>query len=266
MIEKKKNDKMYEIYQNKEIDRIKRSRYLEEKFKEESDDINNTLRRISERLIECTLSYYLGNNSSTIKKKAMSNKASMLLSRVGEIYAKALKERDVESERTEKYIEKYYKITNKMKRKAKEQKEKNKQRQYERFLRIKKIELLQRALKDDEQERISKIENELELKDMNARRSRAEFIEELRKKYAESNKPKNVEKIEIRKTLRKRITEEFNLEESKLYQEYLKTIKLRDSLMFRISKKDYSNPYIVAEMRLIQRTASNSISKPNKAL
>ncbi len=210
----------------------------------------------------------LAEKLSNKKKIEVARTASATLERAREIYQKSLVEKQLKPEKIEKLLNKYQQMAKLAKQKIEAQEEKCRKKRAQYLDHLKKTELARNASEEKEKEYASNILQERELKEKRAHESKQYFFQELQdrllshdariKEAQERVKHmKAEENLERTKILEKEAVKTAQAEQIKLYQKQVSAIRAEAAIKLRMSEKmgqeeDYSNPYIVAEMRATQ--------------
>ena len=204
----------------------------------------------------------------------MARIASATVERVQETYEKAMKERMANTQAVEKLFTKHQQIAKLIKNKAQEQ-EKRWNKKREQYLeRLQKTDLILKQSQKEEEEYANQVLNERESKEKQAKECRTWFYEELKgKSKAQSEKMSEVKQriAKIKETeaeKKERLIERYTVKKAqsdqiKLYYRQINTIREEIGLKKRmksrlIETEDYSNPYIIAEMRATQELGKTS--------
>jgi len=210
----------------------------------------------------------IAENAINLKKSDIVKNASAILGRVDEVYNRSLKAKELDPRKIEKLSMKYTQIDTAARLKSENQKKQWKMKREEYLEQLKKIEAAREAAERMQKEKTDEIMNALALKEEHARQSRMGIMEEnarRRLQHKRTNK-KQTDSSKLETLKRKQEEAKFRMASMKSYNESVRAIKKEVAARVRneLVTEDYSNPYIVAEMKVIKNlmlTQKKSIKK-----
>lgn len=200
-----------------------------------------------------------------LKNEDIAKNASATMNRTKEIYERSLKVKELDPLRVESLARKYQRmeLAAKALTDAREKKWREKRRECARH--FGRVEEVRRRTREREREKAERVVAKLVEKEMNATKSKVSMFREVSKRKAcNYNKLKEARQLVAlmrledaadRERLKKKHEEDLmKTREIKEYREYVKSIRAETALRFKYVKnnKDYTNPYLAAEIRASQ--------------
>eukprot|EP00826_Nyctotherus_ovalis_P043463 TRINITY_DN4581_c0_g1_i6.p1 TRINITY_DN4581_c0_g1~~TRINITY_DN4581_c0_g1_i6.p1 ORF type:complete len:232 (-),score=81.21 TRINITY_DN4581_c0_g1_i6:103-798(-) len=187
-------------------------------------------------------------------KNCIVKNASTFLRRSQEIYNRSLKAKELEPEKIEKLSKKYQQMETAARLKVDNQRKQWRQKREDYLQQLSKLEAAREAAELAEKEKTDGIMNFIALREEHASKSRMEIMEENAKRRLQQRRTNNrmtdLPKVEIMR--KKQEEKRLRAAAMKSYNESVRAIKEEVAAKFRsdADEENYSNPYIVAEMRV----------------